>query len=361
VHQVVPVLLPGDATTEHTFQLQRLLLEMGIQSEVLADGIHPAYAERARVRSSFPLQTQPDTAFIVQYSSKIQFESWLLERGEPFALDYHNITPPEYFRGWDGVTARDTAAARQQVLVLAERASLVICDSSFNTTELVDAGHAHTVVAPILIDFSRFEGPTDPVMTKELQDRKADGSVDWLFVGRIVPNKAQHRLIEALAMYRQTYDPRARLILAGKSTGSRYARAVAAYVDALGLRDAVTMTDSISDAALTSCFEAADVFVSLSEHEGFCIPLLEALHHRVPVVALGRAAVPETIGDAGIVLAHNRPADVAAGVHRLLTDTTLRMRMRRAEASRLEQFSLSRTRAVMRSAIESWLRSVERP
>ena len=120
-------------------------------------------------------------------------------------------------------------------------------------------------------------------------------------MGRVVPNKCQHDLVKAFAAYRAAYDPQARLHIVGGDASPRYRAAVADYARALGVADAVDLTGSVSPGALAAYYRTADVFVSLSEHEGFCVPLLEAMHHRVPIVAFAAAAVPETLRDAGVL------------------------------------------------------------
>ena len=173
----------------------------------------------------------------------------------------------------------------------------------------------------------------------------------WLFVGRLAPNKCQHDLIKALAAYRRLYDPQARLHLVGGSSSNAYRTALEAFVDHLDLGEAVFLHGGVSPGALVAHYRAADVFVCLSEHEGFCVPLLEAVHHRLPVVALAEAAVPETVEGAGVLLPAKEPARVAAAVHRVLGDPDLRAALVVAGTARLADFALERTRPVLLDAI----------
>ena len=149
---------------------------------------------------------------------------------------------------------------------------------------------------------------------------KARGGADLLFVGRIVPSKGQHELVKALWAYRRLYDPAARLHLVGGSSSFAYLKALRGFIAELGLADAVRITGDVSDAALAAYFAAADVYLSLSAHEGFGVPLVEAMAAGVPVVARRVGAVAETVGDAALVLAGTDPSYVAAAVHRVRTD-----------------------------------------
>jgi glycosyltransferase involved in cell wall biosynthesis len=174
----------------------------------------------------------------------------------------------------------------------------------------------------------------------------------WLFVGRVAPNKAQHDVVKAFAWYRRVFDAGASLTLVGGVSAGSYWSALERFVDGLGLSGVVRLAGSVSDAELEGLYRSADVFVCLSEHEGFCVPLLEAMAHGVPVVAFGAAAVPETLGDAGLVLASKRPGLVAEAVGRVMRDEGLRARLVGAGRRRLEHFSLARTRRTLLDALQ---------
>ncbi len=169
----------------------------------------------------------------------------------------------------------------------------------------------------------------------------------WLFVGRLAPNKRQHLLLAALSVYRRVYDPEARLDLVGGASSPAYEAALRAYSRDLDLGDAVTFTGPVSDAERNARYTAADVFVCLSAHEGFLVPLLEAWHHRLPVVAYDAAAVPETLGDAGLRLSTTAADVVAAAVARVVGDPTVASALRAAGDNRLADYSPARTAATL--------------
>lgn len=173
-----------------------------------------------------------------------------------------------------------------------------------------------------------------------------------MFVGRVAPNKAQHDVVKAFAWYRRVFDAEASLTLVGGVSASSYWSALERFVDGLGLSGVVRLAGSVSEVELEGLYRSADVFVCLSEHEGFCVPLLEAMAHGVPVVALGAAAVPETLGDAGLVLGSKRPGLVAEAVARVVGDAGLRARLVAAGRRRLEDFSLARTRRTLLDALQ---------
>jgi glycosyltransferase involved in cell wall biosynthesis len=355
VHQLVPSAVPGDATTGHTLQVQRLLRDLGYESAIYALAVHPLLEERVHLVEELRGPSRRDGFLIYQYSAVSALADWLVGRREAVALDYHNVTPPELFRPWDPDIALSLCAAQVQVAQLAPRTSVGICDSAFNQADLRSRGYRSTAVAPILLDVAEFDAEPDPATVDALARAKPAGSSQWLFVGGVAPHKAQHRLVQALAVYRAVYDPGARLSIVGRSVSPAYAGAVRALVHRLGLDDAVDQPGGVSHEQLVAYYRAADVFVSLSEHEGFCVPLLEAMHHGVPVVAYGAGAVPDTLGTGGLLLEGRDPSAVAAAVHRVVADAGTGTVLADAGRARLVHFALPHTRDVMGRILRRWV------
>src|SRR5262249_48061980 len=157
------------------------------------------------------------------------------------------------------------------------------------------------------------------------------------------PNKAQHDLVKALLVYRRYFDEDARLVLVGGGTDERYARTLRRFVHALDLDDAVTITGPVSGTALAAHYEAADVMVVASDHEGFCVPLIEAMAYGVPIVAYASSAIPETLGNAGLLLTEKDPCVLATAVHRVVSDDRLRRQLVAAGTVRAQQFDVTHT------------------
>jgi glycosyltransferase involved in cell wall biosynthesis len=354
------MLVPGDATSDHALALQDMARDLGYESEIYVQAVAEELEDRAHLLREIPASPLPHTMWLYQLSAASTLAEWLGERREPFAVNFHNITPARFYRRWEPAVAADQRWALRQAAHLAERAVLGICDSTFNATDLTGLGYDETVVAPVLVDTARFLLPADPATRDTLAARKAGGGADWLFVGRIAPHKAQHRLIETLVAYRQLYDPLARLTLIGGGLDSRYGEAIRQYVTRLELDDAVQFASQVPHRALIAHFRQADIFVSLSEHEGFCVPLLEALSATLPVVARAAGAVPETLGTAGVLLESREardPVTVATTIHRVLVDDDLRAHLVATGADRLTRFSLPASRRAMTDAIHRSLRA----
>jgi len=333
VHQFIANLEPG-AVGAHTLLARRLLRDAGHASDIFTDLVAPA-SEGDGAR---PVRDYRGGADVLVYQMAIGsfVADTLLAHREPLVVNYHNLTPLRFLNGWDPAGTHGVAWGRAQLRDLAARATLGLAVSSYNEHELIEAGFARTTVIPYLFD---------PGTTPRSSKHRRTGSTTWLFVGRLAANKAQHDIVKAFAAYRLLHDPDAELRLVGGGVDEPYGRTLRRFVHALGLDDAVSLTGGVTPAGLGAHYAAADVLVVCSDHEGFCVPLLEAMHNSVPIVAYASAAVPETLGDAGLLLDVKDPYTIAEAVHHVVTDGRLRTHLIGAGHARLAEFSLARTGA----------------
>ncbi|HET6810448.1 MAG TPA: glycosyltransferase family 4 protein [Acidimicrobiales bacterium] len=343
VHQFLPALLPGDAVGMHTLEMRRALQDAGFASEIFVEAVHAELEGQARHFSEFPGFAR-GSVLLYQLATGSVLADYVFSRPEPLVIDYHNLTPAEFFRAWDTDVANALGWGRAQLAHLAPRTSLGMADSAYNELELMELDYRRTAVVPILLDVEAMSADVDTDCLAALEKVKAEGGADLLFVGRLAPNKAQHELIKALVMYRRVYDPRARLRLIGRPATDSYARALGRYATELGVADAVIIRERVSGGELSAHYRAADALVIVSEHEGFCVPVLEAMLHGTPIVARPSGAVAETLGRAGLTVTDRSPATVAAAVHRVVTDDALRRSLVAAGHERLAEFDLARSR-----------------
>jgi len=342
VHQFVPALLPRDATGDHTRALRDAFRAQGWKSDIYVEAAHDELSHEATYFERYPENARPGDVLLYQVGTSSPVADFLLGRPEPLVLDYHNITPESFYEGWEAHTVDKVALAHRQVAALAPRAVLGIADSAFNAQELGALGCPRTVVVPILVELDVDGHEVDQRELSRLTELHGEATV-LLFVGRISPNKAHEHLVEALWIYRNLYDPGARLHLVGPMVTPDYAEAVFAFAAELGLADAVHHGEGLTAAELAAWYEDADVFVCLSQHEGFCIPLLEAMRAGTPIVALDAGAVAETLADAGLLLPTARPATVAAAVARVRADEALARRLVESGHRRVRDFDSDRT------------------
>jgi glycosyltransferase involved in cell wall biosynthesis len=347
VHQIVPTLSAGDAVGRHTLAVRDALRAAGLRSHIYSDDVAPALRHDAHPLDALPPPGTRGLALLYQCSIGNEVVGRLLARPEPLVVDYHNLTPVSQLLRWAPDMAHLVGWGRGQLGDLAARSVLGIGDSAFNAEELTAAGFARTAVVPILLDVAdlRHDGPV----------RTGRSGRRWLFVGRIVPNKAQHDLVLALAWYRAVHDPEAELHLVGGDAAPAYTAALQELIGDLHLGDAVRLVSGLDDAAVAREYAEADVFVCLSDHEGFCIPVLEAMANDLPVVAYASSALPETVGSGGLLLPSKDPAIVAGAVHRLATDEPLRTAMIQRGSARVATFDRRLTTPRLLEALTSVL------
>ena len=341
VDQVIPSLASRDAIGVHTIHLRDGLRAAGIDSDIFY-GSHTDDVE-AEGKPVIELGRAGRGRWLL-YQASIGSPVYdiFAARTEPKLVNYHNITPADLLRDWEPAVALEASLGRTQLARLASQSRFAVADSAFNESELHALGYEGTAVVPLLIDMQSKSDEPDGELARSLARRKErEGGADLLYVGKISPHKAPHDLVKMLDVLRRTDDAAARLHLVGSPLGSTYEPALRAFIDELGLADAVTLAGSVSGAELEAYFRAADVFVMASDHEGFCVPLAEAMGHGVPIVAYGVAAVPETVGGAGLVLPDKSPVPFAAAVGRVLRDATLREVLAGAGRARAASFDLA--------------------
>jgi glycosyltransferase involved in cell wall biosynthesis len=275
-------------------------------------------------------------------------------------LLHHNITPPEFFAPWDPEMVRICQLGREQVAGLRGDVDLALADSEFSRRELEQSGFARTGVLPIFMDFGRYREPPSPVLLRQLDDERTN----VLFVGRVAPNKRQEDLVRLASFWKRFVSPAVRLVLVGRlprrATGhghplrAHYFDALQAFAYEEGLTpEEVLFTGHADHADLLACYAAADVFVSMSEHEGFGVPLVEAMLMRVPVLARRAAAVEWTLGDGGITFEGRDLAEIAEMARLLAAEGELRSRVLAAQERRLSAFAPPAVEADLRRFIDS--------
>ena len=353
IDQVIPTLASRDAIGGHTVQLRDLLRSRGYHSDIYYGNASPD-----RLDHGFPVARLGDHSsngrvLLYQLSIGSGVADIFRERDERKFVNYHNITPADLLEAWMPEVGEEVRWGRAQLRDLGPVTEFAVADSRYNEGELRSAGYRSTTTVPLLIDLESFSGQPDPTLAARLAKEKAEGGADLLFVGKVSPHKGQDDLIKALATYRQLYDPRARLRIVGGSISEEYSVALERFVGELELTGAVEFAGVVSHEELIAYYAAADVFCCLSNHEGFCVPLLESMYHRLPIVAYATTAVPETLQGAGLVLPDKEPVRVAAAIERVIQDDELRAVLAGAAAERVEAFALPRVQEGFATALDA--------
>ncbi|MEO0492691.1 MAG: glycosyltransferase family 4 protein [Actinomycetota bacterium] len=341
VDLLVPELREHDATGAHTLLLRDLLADHGAGPIRFVTQIPTTTAEEVTLVDDWKA---PADLVILQHGIGSFVAEAVIQQRVPCVLNYHNITPAEFLEPWDPGLIPGLRWGRSQLDQLAPFTIRAVADSAYNAAELRAVGIDDVRVSPVMWRLGG-DGPAPA------DDREPI----VLFVGRVVSNKRHEDLVASMAMVHDAH-PDARLVLVGSPSIDAYGRALTALIDRLGLGDVVEFTGPVSDAELAAWYRRASVFLCLSEHEGFCVPVVEAMAAGLPVVGFRAAAVPETIAGAGIVLGDKRPVTVAEAVGRLLADPTLWGALAEAGARRAGDFALDRTQVAMWDALQGLVR-----
>jgi glycosyltransferase involved in cell wall biosynthesis len=339
IHQWVPAAHRGDAIGDSARTVRGMLRAMGHDSEIFAMTIDDdlrgdvlPYADAAATQGDltifhFALPSPMTEAFARLKGARV--------------LQYHNITPAAFFAPYDAGLFRLAALGRRELGTLAGRVDLALGDSDFNRQELDALGFTRTGVMPIAVNTARITGaPSRPALERILRD----GLINILFVGRIVPNKKIEDHIRLAEMYKRYIDNYYRFIFVGRYDGlpGYYSQIRALIAQYEMLPDRFWFTGPVPDEDLAAFYRWSDVYVSLSEHEGFCVPLVESMAADVPVVAYAAGAVPETLGGAGLLFA---PKDLEVAAELLGTvvyDREVRARVLEGQRRRLQDFAPAR-------------------
>jgi glycosyltransferase involved in cell wall biosynthesis len=345
VHQFVPTLISNDAVGNHTLRMHRALCNAGIDAMVWAVNIHPEASGAARLFSDFDRwRSRSGSRDVLVYQAASHSEGIvpaLLRRSGTKVINYHNITPASYYERFDVITADSLRRADREVRMLASQARVAIAVSEYNATLLRKMGVRHVHVIPPYLSPALTAQP-DPATQTALEGGLP--GMRLLFVGRVVPNKGHIDLIRTLAVIRAAIDPHARLYLVGPPGPRLYMHALAELAARI-VPGGVIFTGAVSDSQLITFYRSADVFLCMSEHEGFGIPLVEAMRAGLPVIAYDAAAVGETLHGAGVLVRTRAPAVVAEIVARVVADRPLRDELRRRQLDRaadLESFPRDR-------------------
>lgn len=338
IHQFSFATSTGSGVTNSLFYTQKILRELGFESEIFARDVAPELREL--VRKASELQDDPHALILVHHCLGYDDTDSLFALSNPKVMVYHNITPPELLPP-NSEIGRYAVLGREQLAQWNTRFIGAIGDSKLNTQELIENAYLNPVTIPMLVDLEKNSQLRISTETAQQWSFLRD-SYNILFVGRICENKNQAELIEVLAHLRTMASSKCRLILAGETTSPEYEDFLRQEVARWNLSDQVVFTGKLSEESLLALYRQSDVFVCLSAHEGFGMPMIEAMQYGLPVIARQSSSIADTLGGAGWLLAAETNAHrVAAAVLTLMSEPALRRQLLQTQATRLAQFAKS--------------------
>jgi len=332
IHQFLPGFTNGDAISNEAVLMRGIFRRWGYASDIFCEArrILPELRKQAHDAQRYVSACRPEDVLLLHLSIGSQVNDLFFSLPCRKAVLYHNVTPSEYFALINSETAACLALGRRQMARLAGAAQVNLADSRFNARELESLGYRNVRILPLLPDADRLNGPA----ARKTLRRFRDGRKNILFVGRCAPNKRIEDLLTAFFHYQKALEPESRLIHVGSVAGTeRYYYLLLAQAKELGLRN-VHFARSVPQEQLNAFYRCAHVFVSMSEHEGFCLPLIESLAHDVPVLAFAAAAVPETLDGSGVLFREKNFPAIAEMMDRLVREEAVRSAVIRGQRER---------------------------
>lgn len=347
IHQLVHTLSYGDAISTEVMALQRALRSLGYQSEIFSIHCHPRLEGRARSISELDKLSVADVILHYSLGSALNdlYRDWV---GGRRTLIYHNITPPRWYRGINSRVADDIERGILELPALCKISDAIWADSPFNVREIKNLGFSAKVL-DLLVDSHRWDSPRNEGLFASVANSVG---IQVLHVGRLAPNKCVEDIIKSFYFLAKYIDREARLRLVGIDTDTElYSFALRELANHLGIGHQVEFVGPLADDEVRAIYEASDVYVCMSEHEGFCLPLIEAMHFGLPVIAFDAGAVKETLGGAGILVSEKRHAEIGQLMQHLASPGPMRDLIVRRGRSRVEDFSEERFTARVRSLV----------
>ena len=333
IHQVLATLGYGDAIGHEVLGIQRVLRAAGYESDIFVETADWRLEPLTRDFRELIDVSHPDNLLIHHFSIGSKASRTAFALPDRMALIYHNITPPEYFVGVHRTLARECFHGRRELRSYADRCDLALGDSEFNRQELEALGFPRTAVLPVIPELSHLDRTADWLVAQDFDD-------DWtniLFVGRVIANKRIENLIRYFHAYHTLINPRSRLLLVGAQSEFKQYLASLLQLTATLNTPHVHFIGHVSDEELVAFYDVADLFLCASEHEGFCVPLVEAFYKQVPVLAYAATAVPSTMDGAGVLYDETDPVYVAALMDGILSNPDLQDRIVEEQLAAVER------------------------
>jgi glycosyltransferase involved in cell wall biosynthesis len=324
IHQFVHTLSYGDAISSEVLALRRAFKEMEIESEIYCINVHPRYKGQARDYRDFLKDQGQDFAgtVLLHYSLGSPLNDLYSSlKTARRSLIYHNLTPPHWFEGVNPRIVADIKRGQEELPGLCAMTDLLIADSAYNAGELKELGF-NAVVLPLMIDPARWDVPTNQGIASIV---RTGAAINVVHIGRFAPNKKIEDIIKIFYFLHHHINRDSRLWLVGIDIDTElYSFSIKRLVEELRLSHAVTFAGCLDDTEIRALYENCTAYICMSEHEGFCLPAIEAMHFGLPVVAYASSALPDTIGGGGVLVTEKRHPEIAELINQIHVDPQIK-------------------------------------
>lgn len=355
--QILPTLAFGDAIGNDVLALHEALISEGYSAEIYAENIDRRLP-KGIAKKIDRYKDRKDNIVLFHLSIGSRLAEKIQSLDATVIVIYHNVTPPVFWKDFSVAAAELCEYGVKCVKSMANKPKLCLADSEFNKKDLVELGYKCSIeVLPILIAFRDYEKKANEKIIRKYSD---DGYVNIVFTGRIAPNKKQEDLIASFYYYKNYINPKSRLFIVGSfQKQDVYYNKLKKYVEELELRD-VIFSGHVPFDEILAYYQIADLFLCLSEHEGFCVPLVEAMYFGVPIIAYDSTAVGETLGGSGLLLQDKSPKVVAEAIHKVMSDQQLRKTIIDNEKIRLSAFDNEKIKKRFLDILENYIEEISK-
>lgn len=347
VHQILPFFAYGDAIGNQALELRELLRRLGHRSDIFAENWDRRLEQECYPYQAYERHSSPNNLLIFHYSTSGQVNQYVRGLRDRVVLYYHNITPPRFFYWINGELARELEEAQHGLKSFAATIP-AIAASPYNAQELQVLGFQMLGIAPYIVRLEQLDkGLAGRGAARILRQFSDPQIFDWLYVGRIVPNKCIQDIIKSFYYFNKWIIPSSRLFLVGSGEGAEdYVRGLVQLTDDLLLGNSVIFAGHYGAAeGLGAFYKIANLYVCMSEHEGFCIPLIEAMHYGLPVIAYAATGVPFTLGNAGVSIKQKNHPMIAEVAYEIMGNERFRSSLLKGQSARLTAFDPEATRS----------------
>ena len=336
IYQVLPGFNTKDAICNEVLLIRDHYRKMGFKSEVFVDVLRSDLEKEFSLRKFKNFHPRSEDIILYHFSVYDRITHSIPHHKGRWILRYHNITPAEFFFRWEYHMSEMLEMGRSLLPHLKDKCVHYIADSEYNKSELLQYGIKNVTVLPLIFPLNEMDGDD-----KEWTERLSDGKKNIIFTGRIAPNKKQDDIVKAFNYYHKFINPESRLILAGSYDieNCPYCSYLCNFIKHLDLEDSVFLPGKINDAKLISLYKTAHLFLSMSEHEGFCIPIVESMKYSVPVLAYNSTAVPYTLGTGGVLFNEKDFPAIAEMMHYMMSNKVLQKQLKENQKEMMKKYS----------------------
>jgi len=336
IHQILPNLSYADAIGNSVFDLQALFKKWGFESEIFVQTADKKLLKKVFKIHEFDKNALEDTICLYHFSIGAGLSNFLEDLKCKKIIINHNITPPEYMKGLNDLAEHMINVGLQELSEIVKFADLVLCDSEYNRIQVEELGCKRAEVLPVVVNFDRLKKEHSEV----IQNILTDDYDNFLHVGRIAPNKKIEDIIKTFYFYKNLFNEKSRLFFIGQFEGmgvEGYHDSLLDLCEELEL-GGVYFTGKIEQDELNSYYKFCDAFISMSEHEGFCVPLIESMYFDLPILAYNSTAIPYTLDDSGILINKKSYREISKLLSLIIDDDTFRDKIIESQKISLSKF-----------------------